>query len=340
MARLNHDIEPESGRGGSHRPWDLARVFGAGEDPITWWSFPFLKVGGLRLRVHTVLVPVWIGMEVLAWLPQDKLGPIHVFSALGMLLALALLHEVGRGMFARWLGDGGDVVVLWPLGGLNPVARRGATNPVAAESGGLIVNILMVPILAAVALGVQISRQDLLFNPLSINTTINNLGGPGAPAKVLVWWAYFMNLVMLALNAVPMLPMDAGRMMHAWLRRNSAAPAEVGARIGFVASAVLFLFGIVQSHTHVMGIALLGAISTYIEFRRREFMHVVELDDALPEPAHAHPEEELHAPRPAAPAPNVELDGVLEKISKQGMASLTDREREVLARETERRRRT
>jgi hypothetical protein len=337
MARLNHDTEPESPRGGSHRPWALARVFGAGEDPITWWSFPLLKVGGLRVRVHTVLVPVWLGMELLAWLPQDRLGPIHVFSALAMLLTLALLHELWRGLFARWLGDGGDAVVLWPLGGLNSVARRGATNPVAAESGGLIVNILMVPILAVVALSVQIARKDLLFNPLAINTTIANLTDT---AKVVVWWAYFMNLVMLVLNVVPMLPMDAGRMMHAWLRRNSAAPAEVGARIGFVAAAVLFLFGIVQSQTHVMGIALLGAISTYIEFRRREFLQVVELDDALLEPVHVHHEEGHHVHRPAPPPPNAELDAVLEKISRQGMNSLSSTEREVLSRETERRRRT
>jgi hypothetical protein len=333
MARLNHDIEPNSGQGGGRRPWTLGRVFGAGEDPLTWWSFPLVRLGGLRVRVHTLLVPVWLGIEMLSWLPQNKLGPIHVFSAICTLLVLAVLHEVGRGLFARWLGDGGDCVVLWPLGGLNSVARRGATNPLAAESGGLVTNILLMPVLALVALGLQVDRSALLFNPLNIRPVLETLG---SFEKVVVWWAFYMNLVMLGINLlVPMLPLDAGRLLQAYLRGSSNTPVETGARIGFVAAGVLFLIAVTLGQGHLMGVAVLGGVATLMELRRHQFL----LIDAEPESMPVQEPEEPPARRLAPQSQNTELDAVLEKISREGMDGLTTAEREVLARETERRRR-
>lgn len=334
MARLNHDIEPNSGQGGGRRPWTFGRVLGGGEDPLTWWSFPLMRLGGLRIRVHTLLVPVWLGIEMLSWLPQNKLGPIHVFSGLGALLILALLHEIGRGLFARWLGDGGDCVVVWPLGGLNAVARRGATHPIAAESGGLVTNILLFPILALVAMGLQVQQSALVFNPLNPMPVLQN--DLGAPEQVIIWWAYYMNAVMLGVNLlVPMLPLDAGRLLQAYLRGSSNTPVESGARIGFVAAGVLFLVAVTLNQAHLMGVAVLGGIATFMELRRHQFLLMEDDLDPMPlqEP------EEPPARKVPQPVPNTELDAVLEKISRQGMESLTAGEREVLARETERRRR-
>jgi Zn-dependent protease len=334
--RLNHDIEPDYGQGGESRgrTWSVGRVFGVGEDPLTWWSFPLMKVGGLRVRVHTFLVPVWMGIEALAWLPQNKLGPVHLLSAMGALLVLALLHELGRGLFARWLGDGGDCVVVWPLGGLNPVARRGAAYPLAAESGGLVVNALLVPVLALAALGLGISHSELFFNPLEVNAAAANLN---SLPQIVVWWAYFMNAFMLAANLLlPMLPLDSGRLVNAWLRGRSNTPAETAAKIGFVTAGVLFLVSTAVGQGHLMGVAVLGAVATLIERRRHVLpvADVYDLDPVIPEePPPPSPR------RPAPPPPTAELDAVLEKISKQGINSLTSAEREVLARETERRRR-
>ncbi|HYE61542.1 MAG TPA: DUF6576 domain-containing protein [Phycisphaerales bacterium] len=334
MARLNHDLEPNSGQGGGRRPWTLGRVLGAGQDPLTWWSFPLLRLGGLRIRVHTLLVPVWVGIQMLSWLPENKLGAIHVFSGLGALIVLALLHEIGRGLFARWLGDGGDCVVVWPLGGLNSVARRGATHPLAAESGGLVVNILLFPILAVVAMGLQLDRSALVFNPLNPMPVLQN--DLGSTEQVLVWWAYYMNAIMLGLNLlVPMLPLDSGRLLNAYLRGSSNTPVETGARIGFVAAGVLFLVGVALGQGHIMGVAVLGGIATVMELRRHQFL----LMDEEPEPMPAHEPEEAPARKTPQLVPNNELDAVLEKISREGMESLTTAEREVLARETERRRR-
>jgi len=334
MARLNHDIEHDSGQGGGRRPWTLGRLFGAGEDPLTWWSFPLMRLGGLRIRVHTLLVPVWLGIEMLSWLPQNKLGPIHVFSGLGALLVLALLHEIGRGLLARWLGDGGDCVVLWPLGGLNPVSRRGATHPMVAESGGLVVNILLVPVLALVALGLQMDRSALVFNPLNPMSVLQN--DLGTVEKVIVWWAYYMNLIMLGVNLlVPMLPLDSGRILQAYLRGSSNTPVETGARIGFVAAGVLFLFSVTLGQGHLMGVAVLGGVATLMDLRRHQFL----LGDGEPDLPQTHEPEEPPVRKAPQPVPNTELDEVLAKISREGMENLTAGEREVLARETERRRR-
>jgi hypothetical protein len=85
---------------------------------------------------------------------------------------------------------------------------------------------------------------------------------------------------------------------------------------------------------------VLGAVATLMERRRHQF---IETDDIQLEPlVNTHEESGPRVPvlrKPAPPPSNAELDAVLEKISKQGMDSLTNVEREVLAKETERRRR-
>ncbi len=351
MARLNHDFETDSGRDDNRRQWSASRIWGVGEDPLTWWSFTLLKLGGFRLRVHTLLVPVWVGIELLAWLPRSNAGPLHIFSAIGSLLLIAIIRELGRGLFARWLGEGTDSVVLWPLGGLNSVAGPYSPRPLLAESGGLLVNLALLPALAATAIAVGLPAGSLLINPAAIS--------PGVQAETviqaIVWWAYFINLLMLVLNAcVPMVPLDTGRLLSAWLRKNKPESMEAAVRVGFVSAGVLFVVSIALGQSQLLGVAVLGAAATWLELRRYQFMAaqqddfyvpVVDEDDHPRTPVRPPVRERAMTSHPAATrgGPVVTnagaLDAVLEKISREGLANLTEAEKAVLARETERRRR-
>ena len=87
---------------------------------------------------------------------------------------------------------------------------------------------------------------------------------------------------------------------------------------------------------HLMGVAVLGGVATFLDLRRHQFLLVDTEADSMPIHEPEDPPPVRKAPQPV---PNAELDVVLEKISREGMGSLTEDEREVLARETERRRR-
>ena len=191
MARLNRDIEPDSPYGGGEdRPGRVRRLFGGGEDPLSL-AFPLMRVGRLRVRVHWVL-PLYLACELVAWIPSDKVGPSFSLPLVGSLLVLALVREVVRGWFARWLGSNIDHVTVWPLGGLNSVARASCPHPVAAEVGGLIVILLLVPILAAAALLTGATEANLLFNPFNPGAVF---GGHLWPmTQVILWSAYYANL--------------------------------------------------------------------------------------------------------------------------------------------------
>jgi hypothetical protein len=101
-----------------------------------------------------------------------------------------------------------------------------------------------------------------------------------------------------------------------------------------VAAGVLFVFAVAVGQGHLMGVAVLGGVATLMDLRRHQFLLID--GEAEMQPIHEPEEPVRKAPQPV---PNNELDAVLEKISRDGIDSLTSAERDVLARETERRRR-
>jgi Zn-dependent protease len=338
MARLNHDIEPESAGGEGQdrrniRPGLVRRLF-HGEDPLSL-AFPIARIGPLRLRIHWV-VPVYIASELAASLPQDRIGLPYVAIALGALAVVVLLREIGRGFFARWLGSSVDQVVLWPLGGLNAAAKHGTPQPVAAETGGLIVGALLAPVLALAAVQAGVDKENLLFNPFRPSEVLSY--GTWTTVQLALWFGYYLNIVVLGLNLLlPMFPMDLGRIMAARWRRHSPAflATERAGRVGLIAAVTLFILAATVGENRLMAVAFCCFVATLIELRRAQFLAPAPSETPEePPPARAHP-----AKPKIIVVPDPELDVVLAKISREGMASLNPTERAVLTRETERRRR-
>lgn len=287
------------------------RVLGIGEDPLAW-TFPLARVGWLRLRVH-VFVPLWVGAELIAWLPHDRLGFIHVAALTASLLALALIREVARSLVGRLAGAEVQPVCLWPLGGLVPMGRGEGRRPVLAECGGLAAGLLLVPVLGWLVIASGAGRDALLFNPFRPGATA---GGLRSLAQVAAWWAYYANAVMLALNILlPMSPMDAGRLLRAWAEgRGRARVTDTPLRVGLLVALGLFIFAATAGEPRMMALAAFGALATFFDRRRVEF----------------------RALEAAEPSPD--LDGVLAKISREGLGALSEAEREALSAETARRR--
>ncbi|MDX2132537.1 MAG: hypothetical protein SFY69_10855 [Planctomycetota bacterium] len=303
---------------------------GAGEDPIVW-SFPLIP--GV-LRVHA-LVPIWIGAELVTWLRRDAVGLVHVVAVVTSLLVIAAFRELFRASVARRLGCESAPSVLWPLGGLSPTPiSPGGPSPLA-ECGGLVAGVLLVPALGSLVLASGASPEALLPSPLDPRITA---AGLRSTWQVWAWWAYYANLIMLAANLLlPMSAFDAGRVVQSWARRARDDYRALALRIGLFAALAVFVIGASAGETRLMAVAALGGLATYLDTRRLEFIalgtQTITVRDVPAErPA---PDVSLEA----EPAPPPDLDDVLARISRDGMASLTPQERRVLERETERRRR-
>jgi hypothetical protein len=347
MARVNHDIEPDSagGNGQDDRRPRRVRSFFRGEDPLEF-AFPLMRIAGLRVRVHWVLM-LYVGCELVAWFPKDRIGIQHMSALVGTLLALAVVREVGRGLFPRWMGSRVDHVTVWPAGGLNSVASPDMPHPVLAEMGGLLVGLALAPLLALGAVASGMPPASLLLNPFAPGLFLTTSSVEWTPLHLIACAAYYTNFVLLGLNLLlPMFPMDAGRMLAAVFRVRGAfyASGERAGRFGMFTSVALFIAAAMFDQNRLMALAACGFLATLAEFRRAQYLTTRELEESEPE--------EVAAPVRAAPAPgrraesksgqgakDGDLDKVLEKISREGLSSLTPPEREVLSRETERRRR-
>lgn len=307
---------PPRGIGGRRPP----SASGFGEDPMTW-GVTVLRLGALRLRVH-VLMLLWIGAELIAWIPRDAIGLAHVACATGSLVILTVAREITRLALARSLGSEADASVVWPLGGVEAAATPGTRLGPLAEFGGLLANLVLVPALGACVIATGLGTDFLLPDPLSPRA---HAGGLRSVWQMAAWWTYYANVVLLLANAlIPLPSLDAGRLLRVFLdRRHGPNAAGVAFKAACVATGGLFVLGAAASETRLMAVALFGLLGAAIERRRAEPL-------SLP-PAPPAPDV------PAASAPT--LDDVLGKVSAAGLESLTEAEREVLAKETERRRR-
>ncbi|CAG0983206.1 hypothetical protein PHYC_01880 [Phycisphaerales bacterium] len=291
------------------------------------------------------MVPIWLAAEMVAWLPRDALGFTHVTAAITSLMVLALFRELGRAWMLRLQGADPDSVVVWPLGGVAPTPSSPTPRPLLSEMGGLLTNALLVPVLGALVLWSGAGWDALLhFEPFSPRITA---GGLRSYPQVWAWWAYYGNGMLLLANALlPMSPMDAGRMSQTWARRGRDGSESSILRLGVFTGVLLFVVGAASSESRVLALGAFGALATYFDFRRAEFVKTPIRTERTPEPSVQSAEEEdlipsatvSHPGEPPAPPPP-SLDGVLEKISREGMESLNEDERLVLRRETERRRR-
>jgi hypothetical protein len=122
-------------------------------------------------------------------------------------------------------------------------------------------------------------------------------------------------------------------------------------RSGLVGAVILCIVALASDSTMLLAIALFGGIVCYTTVRQVDHerdMLGFEADPselaAFEEELAAEREPEVRAARPAprdakrAVDADAEIDAILDKIARLGIGSLTASEREVLARETERKR--
>ena len=339
--------------------WERSDAGGGWLDRPLDWAVPIGRIAGIDLRLH-LLLPLFAAVELLrASLGNSALGPGPTALALAWLAVSVLLHELGHAFACRRMGGHCDEILLWPLGGLADCEppHDWLSHLVTAIGGPLVNLALVLGCGTALAIGGAPIAGAALPNPLDPVTGLALVGGGGwMEAVFLLGW---VNSILLAINLVPMLPLDGGRIVESVLRRRRGEhdALRLAIRVGYVAAVALAAVGILINQLTLLVLAALVALWGH-RLSQQMRQELAEGDeDGLPrgvfsprgearsqreakrlEEAQRREEERERRAEAAEAARRAEVDRVLAKIGREGLGSLTASERKSLERETKRRR--
>jgi Zn-dependent protease len=166
------------------------------------------SVAGVEIRLHWtwLLAAVFVTASLAGGVFPSDVGGLSagVYLAMGLVTALLffvslLLHELGHALEARREGIPTRGITLWMLGG---VAQSGGPFRTAGQEARVA---LAGPAVSAVLAAAFVGAGEIGFLPAAV-------------AAVLEWLGW-TNLVLLAFNMIPALPLDGGRVLRAALWR-------------------------------------------------------------------------------------------------------------------------
>ncbi len=308
------------------------------------WSLPVGRLFGISIRLHLLFV-AYIAVELLKAASLGVFALKIVAMLLGMLFGSVLLHELGHCFVAIRSGGSVDHVLLWPLGGLAHIdIPRTWRAHFWTSFGGPAVNV----ILAAIAAGVLLWRDHTVnLDPLQSLS----LDWPSALFRV--------NYRLLLFNLLPIFPLDGGGMARAilWRKWGYGQGTLIAVRVARAFSVVLGIYGLWADNMWIVMIALFCYFAAEQErvalemgtgedgFMGYDFSNgYTSLEASSPRPARrgsffkriSRKVSSWRAERRAKREKDEEIevksrvDLLLEKIAREGMASLSDQERDFL----------
>ena len=198
-------------------------------------GIPLGHVAGVEVRLHWTW---WIAATLITISLSGAVfpGEVHGLSdasylTMGLVttvlfFASLLLHELGHALTARHDGIPTRGITLWMLGG---VARSGAPFP----SPGVEARVALAgPAVSAVLAAAFVAAGQIAALP-------------DAVAAVLEWLGW-TNLILLAFNMIPALPLDGGRVLRAILWRLTGSllkSTRVASRVSQALAVVLIVVG-------------------------------------------------------------------------------------------------
>ena len=195
------------------------------------------RIAGVRISINWSWLIVF---ALIAWTLASAVFPSQsphlakaTYLAMAVVAAFAffgslLLHELGHAVEARRQGMEIEGITLWLFGG---IARfKGMFPSAAAELKVALAGPLVSALLGGGFVGVAA------------------VGGLGPAVDGVATWLGYINLILLAFNMVPALPLDGGRVLHALLwraRKDFGWATHVAADIGQGFGYLLIMLGVV-----------------------------------------------------------------------------------------------
>ena len=317
----------------------FSRVFGEGDNPLRW-ALPLYRLWGISVKLHVIFI-IYVLIQLIVSLNGSTWGPIYMATTLACLFGLVLLHEYGHCFACRWVEGEADEIILWPLGGLafcRPPHHWKAE--LITVLGGPGVNAVLLPPLGLLAWLVAGDLRYVLFNPFA------PVFPPGGYLVTVVYLLHWVNLILLLFNMlVPMYPMDAGRIVQClmWRKMGYEKSLWIACNIGMVAAVVLAVAALGFERTLLLGIALLGGLTCWQQKQSLKMMgfqpQYASGYQAAEESEHRKgPTRSQMAAIKKRQDEEARVEKLLAKIARQGMGSLTPRERRFLDRVSQKKR--
>jgi len=334
----------------------------ARENPL-YWRFRVGALFGITIRVHILFIigAVFVLAQAFGRAPEGFRTPsmLQSLGQLGILFFIVLIHELGHCFGARATGGHANEVLLWPLGGLAYVEPPHTPRAhFLTTAAGPAVNVIFCVLSAGVLIALA-GPGAIPWNPLFALSQCWDL--PGAAVR---WIAVFFawNYILLLFNLLPIYPLDGGRMLHSllWPSRGYRQATLSATLVGMIGAVVLGVAGLVTSNSMMTMIAVFGFVTCYYD---RRILRMGMMEEAGEfgydfsqgfrtfdeEPAEKKPgywKRRKLARAAARRKREIEearqhqeqVDRILAKVHREGMAALTAAERRILQRETERQR--
>jgi Zn-dependent protease len=341
-----------------HPKGGVARILAAMHD-LQSWSLSLGRWAGVQLRVHVLFLVAAVTALHVSARYSDAIMTWYVGTGLWILLLSTLLHEMGRMTMAHQVDGQASEIVLWPLGGLAfPQVPDEPRCVLAVAAAGPMVNAGICVVVAPVILlgGGELSG---LFHPLR----------PPLPDAERLSWVhtasllFWINWILVLVNALPASPLDAGRLLHVLANRRLGRRrgAEWALRSARACAFGLWITAALTRQSHSIAFLPLVLLGTFLYFsartewqrpRRRELDEepayttagdVPRLSQSASEgkPAHKGPLAQWLAARKAArEARRAEIeaeeerrvDDILARLHEVGIQGLTPEERALLDR--------
>jgi Zn-dependent protease len=173
---------------------------------------------------------------------SDAVAYITTVVAVLALFASIIVHELGHAMAARRRGVGVTRIDLYLFGGLTQMSREPATpsEDFTIAAAGPLATVAV--ILVCIALDFAIVGGHRLTRAIELDPGVHI-----TPVLLALSWLIPMNVLLLAFNLLPALPLDGGRIARSavWKVTGDRHRATIlSARLGQLLAAVLATFGI------------------------------------------------------------------------------------------------
>ena len=337
---------------------------GFGESPFRWLLYgrvPLFRAFGVDVTLHASFIVV-VALVVIFGTPFGA-DPLDRVVFVAVLFGVVLLHEFGHVFGARASGGEARDIELTPLGGLAfAMPGRGWWPLLVTVACGPLVNVVICLVCAA---GLYATVGTAPLGPYQFGQAEAFVDRGTASAAYYLYFVYAISYFLLLFNLLPVYPLDGGKLLQAalWSRLSWYRATLIATAVGMVGAVLMVLWGIASAAAGAGGLllALIGASCFFNCFQLHKMLKAegpwgfgdqdepdwsASLrdgeDDGRPSwrERRAERREERDAARRAAAeaAELAELDDVLAKVSRSGLASLTRGERRVLERATARRR--
>lgn len=340
-------------------------------DPLSW-SVYLGQWAGTRVRLHLFFFLFAAGKVLsAAWEKKNPgLAVAATLGWLTLLCVVLAIRFVVQGVMALRLGIPREEIRVWPAGdlgrpGLSAAERSPEASVVAAS--GLLTNLALA---LAAFIALRLVGATMMLNPFgdaeSGGAPILASGDPAHPFRA-TWWVGqfgYLNWVLFVVNLVlPALPMDGGRIYRSVLAARSR-DGMIGPHTARALAAILVVIGLVRwLYLKRPGSGELFELAFLIEWMRgvevRSFDEGNFYDDgifgydfsqgytsleagaatirppregALKRWRRRRSEDRLRRRREEDAAEDLRMDAILDKIHREGRASLTDEEQRFLVR--------